>query len=258
MGHPLNLAFPQAQSNHPCTKVIEEQQQRRICTAGKPRTVYEAFDRHNSQGQPFSLDFSAPLSHIGKNTCRFSQGLKYLLVWPRLSHNPNGYCSHSSGGGASYGGGSSARATETSQRHCMENRLQRRLLHISESVGSRSPQKMTQVLLGKPRTVYEPFDRHNSRSQPCSLDFPRHCLISAKTLVALSQGLKYLLVWPRLSHNPERILLPFIRGKGTSYVGGSSAEQQKLLRGIAWKIDCRGDCYTFPSRFRARVFNFES
>ncbi|GIY65173.1 hypothetical protein CDAR_475291 [Caerostris darwini] len=36
------------------------------------------------------------------------------------------------------------------------------------------------------------------------------------------------------------------------------AEQQKLLRSIAWKIDCRGDCYTFPSRCRARVFNFES
>ncbi|GIX71701.1 hypothetical protein CDAR_534591 [Caerostris darwini] len=75
-----------------------------------------------------------------KTLVALSQGLKYLLVCPVFLTTPNGYCSHSSGGRASYGGGSSARATETSQRHCMENRLQRRLLHFSESVQGSSIQ----------------------------------------------------------------------------------------------------------------------
>ncbi|GIY60406.1 hypothetical protein CDAR_564971 [Caerostris darwini] len=111
---------------------------------------------------------------------------------------------------------------------------------------------------GKPRTVYEAFDRHNSLSQPCSLDISTPLShISKNTCRSLARA-KISFSSPRLSHSPERILLPFIRGGGRGRLiwVDRLPQQQNFLRGIAWKIDCRGDCYTFPSRCRSRVFNF--
>ncbi|GIY65175.1 hypothetical protein CDAR_475311 [Caerostris darwini] len=124
MGYPLNLAFPPNPIQSSLHLGYRVQQQRKICIAGKPRTVYEVFDLHNSRSQPCSLDFSAPLSHIGKNTCRslartkISFSLALSFSQPRTDIAPI----HQGVEGRVMGG-SSAQATETSQRHCMENRL---------------------------------------------------------------------------------------------------------------------------------------